>query len=359
MITGFLPSLGSLALGQLPGAGAGAILLIVAAVLALVAGIALSRWRSLQQQLSSYKAEQARVQADLENAQGREQALAKKLEERQEEIRELKQEVASLRKKNYAAQEEAKSLRAELRSQAEERDRLLTSRPAFEAVAARSEAKPAPSRAEGPTPGRAEGPATSGAEGPRPKPAAKAEALAARGAPGDMSSEATLQSAQSEARAAAAAAREAAERLTKLESEGAALTAALAAERESVKALRLELGRLRRYSEQLRRIDVVSRGQVELLEDKLAALGRQYYEAVSELAALKGQVVPPRARAQRRLLSTPAKTDRGSREPAADSDVHATPESDALAAQMDAADAEARVADEEIGPDGADEGAPA
>jgi hypothetical protein len=59
-----------------------------------------------------------------------------------------------------------------------------------------------------------------------------------------------------------------------------------------MRADRSEHKKLERYVESLRRITVVSKSKVELLEDKLAHLGRQYYEAVSELAALKGEVGP-------------------------------------------------------------------
>ena len=145
--------------------------------------------------------------------------------------------------------------------------------------------------------------------------------------------------------------------LEALTAERSSLLTTLEAERHTARAHKAELARLRHYCEQLRRIDMVSKGKVEVLEDKLAALGRQYYETVSELAALKGEVVPPRPRDDsRRPGSRPRPPADAAR---AESDAaHETPEADALLAQMDAADAEALGAEIDEPPAPARDGSP-
>ena len=81
-----------------------------------------------------------------------------------------------------------------------------------------------------------------------------------------------------------------------MEADNQALLESLRLEREERDKAKEELRQLHRRVEGLRRIDLITKGKIELLEDKVRGLGRQYYEAVSELAALKGEVVPPRPR---------------------------------------------------------------
>ena len=50
--------------------------------------------------------------------------------------------------------------------------------------------------------------------------------------------------------------------------------------------------RLERY----RRIDLIKQREHELVDDRLLTMGRLYYDVVSEMAALKGEVVPPKPR---------------------------------------------------------------
>ena len=56
---------------------------------------------------------------------------------------------------------------------------------------------------------------------------------------------------------------------------------------------RHEGARQRRRCEDLRRIDIISRSKLAILEDRFGAQSRLYYEVVSELAAERGEVVPP------------------------------------------------------------------
>ena len=53
------------------------------------------------------------------------------------------------------------------------------------------------------------------------------------------------------------------------------------------------LEQLQKRVEAYRRIDFIHKKEIELVQDKLQTMGRQYYQAVSEVAALKGTVPPP------------------------------------------------------------------
>lgn len=324
MITGLLPTLGTLVLAQADGAGIG-VAIVVAAVSVVLGVLGLLRARTLQQQLAAVQKERDAALESTKALQARERDLTRKAEERHDEAREVKQEIAGLRKKNHAAQEEIKALREQLKAQAEERDRLLASRPAFTeaAPAARKEVRPAPKPA--PAPAKVEAPAPV-AVAPVPAPEPVRPAVAANP---DLEA-----------------------RVVALETERQTLSMALETERQNVKGLKNELQKTRHYAEQLRRIDMISKGKVEILEDRVASLGRQFYEAVSELAAVKGEVKPPPrgggngSKGQR----PPRRDDRrkgrpdAAAAPGTDADGepdHATPEADSIAAQMDAAEADA------------------
>lgn len=223
----------------------------IAAVAVLGLIVVMGRAQSESRRAQELLKERDTVQENLKALQSKEREHAKKLEERAQEIQSLKQDLAALRKKHHSAQEEAKKLRAEMKEQVEERDALLNTRPAFEPVV---KAKPEP---------------TAEAAAPQAAPKAKRE----DSKPVDVDA-----------------------RIAKLQEELAAAQAAIEEEKKAQKAQRDELRKQRYYAEQLRRIAVVSKSQVETLEDKVTSLGRQYYDAVSELAALKGEVVPPKPR---------------------------------------------------------------
>lgn len=70
---------------------------------------------------------------------------------------------------------------------------------------------------------------------------------------------------------------------------------------QDLKEARRREARQAKRIEDLRRVDLMSRGKIEVLEDKLKRLGRELYEAISALAVAKGQVSPvpsPRAKAR-------------------------------------------------------------
>ena len=65
---------------------------------------------------------------------------------------------------------------------------------------------------------------------------------------------------------------------------------------DAQKGLKRELKDAKYKVERYRRIDLVKQREHELVDDRLLTMGRLYYDAVSEIAALKGDVVPPKPR---------------------------------------------------------------
>ena len=194
----------------------------------------------------------------------REKQLQKERDAKRDAAQETKQEVGTLRKKNHALLEEQKKLRDQLRDEVKLRIEAQNTRPAFIDVEPRKPAVPVEEKKVIAKPVEAPAPAPAAAPAPSPEPAGPDPVLVAR--------------------------------LTALEADKKVRSEQLEAERLQAQAHKEELKRLRRRVEDLRRIDLISKSKVELLEDKLRGLGRQYYDAISEVAALKGEVVPPRPR---------------------------------------------------------------
>src|SRR5688572_7654753 len=111
----------------------GASSLLAVLLLGALGGLAWTvvRWRAQTAALQALRLEHHALQDGMKAASVRDRELSKRLEERQGELQELKQEIAVVRKKNHAAQEEQKRLREQLKAHVEERDQLLTTRPAF------------------------------------------------------------------------------------------------------------------------------------------------------------------------------------------------------------------------------------
>ncbi|MEO1172841.1 MAG: hypothetical protein AAFX94_12460, partial [Myxococcota bacterium] len=78
-----------------------------------------------------------------------------------------------------------------------------------------------------------------------------------------------------------------------LNGEKAGLKKKLDAADGEIKKAKGEARKAKRRVDDYRRADMVARSRSELADDKVRHLSRQYYEAVSELAALKGEVAPP------------------------------------------------------------------
>jgi DNA repair exonuclease SbcCD ATPase subunit len=239
-----------------------------ALVICLIAVIGTLAWifsqlRGTQRRLAQLTVEHESTTGAHRELLERERKQAKTLDEKRDEIRDLKRDLAGQKKKNHTVQEETKSLRKDLRD--------LTDRLAQATKQAR------PAFAEKPEPA----PEKKVAAKPEPEPAPAPAPVA------DTNDELAT-------------------RVTALESELRTKSEALSADRAALREARAELKKLKKRVEGFRRVDLVSAGKVELLEDRVHSLGRQYYDAVSELAVLKGEVSPP---PPRELGESPRKRD--------------------------------------------------
>ena len=165
----------------------------------------------------------------------------------------LSRELGAQRKKHHTAQQMVSALRQQLRDAHKELEAAKHSRPAF------SQASPAPAKALQPSREASAAAKTHAVPTVAPDPQGS-EHLAA---------------------------------LVQARLETQALQEALAEEKAGYSAARVELQKHRRRAEDLRRVEIITRSKHKLVEDKLRTMGRQYYDAISELAALKGEVLVP------------------------------------------------------------------
>ena len=230
-------------------------------ILFVAASLGLFAWvRSVRRELTDLHAAHDKLSENVREVGEDREHLRKELEEKRRSEQELKRDLAAQKKKNFTAQEEIRSQQAKNEEQRRERDALLLQKPAFapaEHEPSHAKVKPAPAPAPAPAPV---------AQAPSQSPAAAAERAAL---------ESRLESIETEMR----------EARTRWDSE-----------RKKLQVDRDELKHAREHADKLRRIDIISKNKIELLEDKLGAVQRAHYEAVSELAVLKGEVapVPPR-----------------------------------------------------------------
>ncbi|MBI3180175.1 MAG: hypothetical protein HYZ27_10965 [Deltaproteobacteria bacterium] len=232
-----------------------AVMAVLAALFAAGLGVALWRLKSMRARLAALGGDQARARETQRELSDKERKQSKALEAVRDELESVKHELAAQKKKNHTVQEETKKLRGELRDKSEEMTRVRNERPAFESKAPRSAET---TKSAEPT-----------KREPRPDPTAM---LAA-----EVTAELVAQR----------------ERLRELAALHDGLVQKVNSEELGHAQARAELARLRKRIEDYRRIDLVSKGKVAVLEDRLRGMGRQYYEAVSELALLKGEVQPP------------------------------------------------------------------
>lgn len=217
----------------------------------------------LYRQLTAAKQQIAQGEAALRQAtqkqESKQQKSKKDNAERDEALRNAKQEIAAQRKKNHTAQEELKQLREQVREQTRLRIEAQESRPAFAEVE-----RPTPPPKPKPTP---------------PPPPAPAPVVLAQPS---AEQEAAMDKLQ--------------QTVDRLHSDHRGLQEQFTAERTAAAELRSELKKQRKRAEDFRRIDIITKSKMEVLEDRLRHMGREYYEAISELAALKGHVAPPKPR---------------------------------------------------------------
>ena len=225
-----------------------------------VAGLAVALG-ALYRQLTAAKQQIVQGETALREAvqkqENKQQKTKREHSEREATLRDAKQESAAQRKKNHVAQEEIKQLREQLREQTRLRLEAQNSRPAF----AEPVERPAP---------------------PPPKPAPKPEPEPVIVAQPSAEQEAALAKLQ--------------QSVDRLQANHQSLQEQLATERTAAAEARNELKKQRKRAEDFRRIDIITKSKMEVLEDRLRHMGREYYEAISEVAALKGHVAPPRLR---------------------------------------------------------------
>ncbi len=243
------------------------------AVIAFVLWLSgLSKAKAASARVASLLVENASLQEQVKQVAADQKKNAKLLETRSEELTEIKKEIGALKKKNFALQEGAKKTKTSLEAKLEEREKQLVARPAFEHVEAE---KPKVMKGEASkTDGRNGDIRPSSAEAEKPMSESRPP-MGGVTTPADNELARKLENATKENN-------ELAERLGKLESD-----------------LRHALGEQRRMKKKVddyRRADLVAKSRVELLNDKLGSIGRQYYDAISELAALKGESAPPAPR---------------------------------------------------------------
>ena len=96
------------------------------------------------------------------------------------------------------------------------------------------------------------------------------------------------------------------QRIIALEEELKAIKAKNKELAEERTALKRSLSRMERRIEDYRQADIIAKGKVELAEDKLADWQKRYYNSVSELALLKGEVAPMPPKAPKEPKAEPA-----------------------------------------------------
>lgn len=223
------------------------------ALAALVALIAFGLWSRLRRSMSA--ADRLRVDHDelrerYRELAERERKASELAENRGSDLQTLKKDLGAQRKKNFSLAEELKSARGELKHHEVRASEAKTKKPAF---AYTSEPKPDPTKN-------------------------------------------TEDTSADELRVARQHADGLAREIEVLKGKLSQASQDQKALHTEEKKLRGDLRRARRRVEDYRRADLIARSRSELADEKLRHLGRRYYDAVSELAALKGEVAPPPSR---------------------------------------------------------------
>lgn len=234
--------------------------LVTAGLLAVATVFFFLRLRQTEASLTALREQNAKQNEEQRALQQTQKKQQQKLEARLDEAQSLKKDLSSLRKKHHQAQQEAKQLREQLKEAESARRQAEQQQPAFaEPPEPQARAGRADELAQAEQQARAE---------PQPAPAPEPASAPA--------SESALEA-----------------EIKKLKGKVSSLNDALEAERGRLKQLRRQQRTLQKKVENYRRVDVITKSRYELLHDKLRTMGRQYYEAVSELALLKGEVAPP------------------------------------------------------------------
>jgi predicted nucleic acid-binding Zn-ribbon protein len=262
----------------------------ILAVLAIsLLGWTLGKTRSQGSQLAELQTKLSSLDEEHRKLGEVERKRAKDLEQKRDELGKLKKDLAGQKKKTHAAKEETKKLREDLTDQRAVFEKRHGERPAFESAPAAPVAK-------------------------KIEETDKSEKRVEKTEAAPAVTGITLGELQ--------------QKVTRLEEANARLAADLDATRQERNADIAELKRLRRRAEDYRRIDVVTQGKMAAFEDRINHLGRQYYEACTEIAVLKGEVprvpppqeMPPPSSAPKAQRSQPAPSDDGGHEDSSDYD---------------------------------------
>jgi hypothetical protein len=259
--------------------------LLGAAIVALV-GLCLWRLRSVNLLMLRQRQQLQEAEAQQHRDASRLQSLQKELGAQRQQAVAASRDSACVRKKNHEQQALVKAIREELRDARRQQLEAQNSRPAFGAGGTR--------RAKGdPTRTAADGVSRTSL---LQAPAAQNSAISDGPQAAVLSVSAEHVPATSDASQAApsqaAAARPPEAALAAAQLSLAGLTEKLLLAQQAAAVAEIEVKKLRRRSEDLRRIDIINRSKQELLQDKLHTMGRRYYDAISEVAMLRGEVAP-------------------------------------------------------------------
>jgi len=222
-----------------------AVIILVAALIGVVTALLRQRKTSSErlaegeQRVSESQSETTELKANLKDAQAR-------FQEEQTRAQKLNHDLAAQRKKTFATQEELKSLRATSKDSAQAA-REAGNQPAF---TPRSEPKP-----------------EDGGENTQTSAKTTAELNAIKSAMDNLKVELAAQA-----------------------ESGEKLRAELDDVRQEVRVAKSQKAEAERLTEKYRRVDIITRNEMALLGDKLKLMGQRYYDAVSELAALRGEI---------------------------------------------------------------------
>ena len=243
--------------------GATLLFLILALVSAAVAAWAFSQINGLKENLGDLDSRLADKASELRETRSTNKKLQNSLDEKNEKIQKQKKDLASQKKKNHSAQEDFKKQREEDLKKIKTLETAQHTKPAFTSPKAPTEPK-----------------ANSEAKEPPRK--------------------STIEVApETESRSESEIIKQLREELAHGSNLREKLDARIKADTTTLRRAREDLKELKYRVERYRRVDIMTKNQLELSTDKLLTLGRQYYDAVSELAAAKGEVVPPKPKALR------------------------------------------------------------
>ncbi len=272
--------------------GATLLFLILALVSAAVAAWAFSQIKGFKTEITNLDTQLTDKTSELRETKTSNKKLQTSLEEKTDKLQKQKKDLASQKKKNHTAQEDFKKQREEDLKKIKTLETAQESKPAFTSLKVAAEPKAAPETKE-----------------------------TVRKAPVEAAP-------QGESRSESEIVMQLREELAHGSNLREKLAARIKTDTTTLRNAREDLKELKYRVERYRRVDIMTKNQLDLVTDKLLTLGRQYYDAVSELAAAKGEVVPPKPKALREAEAAAAQQALAEAEAAAHHDMDDEPESE-------------------------------